>query len=239
MIEKPFGTDLASARDLNAQILSYASEPQIYRIDHFLGKDTVQSIRAVRFANALFEPMWRRGVHRSRADHGGRDDRRGRARAGFYEQTGAFRDMVPKPPVPAARHDRDGAAEFVRRGDGARQEGRSVRRDPAARRTRRGVRAVRKGTAGPGYREEPDVAPDSGTETYAAARVHIDNWRWAGVPFYVRTGKRLAARRTELSRATEGSAVPAVPRHARRQADAQRAHAAHRSVRTARRSIST
>ncbi|TCK37905.1 glucose-6-phosphate 1-dehydrogenase [Paraburkholderia sp. BL8N3] len=197
VIEKPFGTDLASARDLNAQILSYASEPQIYRIDHFLGKDTVQSILAVRFANALFEPMWRREyidhVQITAAETIGVE-----ARGGFYEQTGAFRDMVPnhlfqllgmiamEPPNSFdAEAVRDKKAEVF-----------DAIQPLAARDVVFGQ--YEKGPAGPGYREEPDVAPDSGTETYAAARVHIDNWRWAGVPFYVRTGKRLAARRTEL-----------------------------------------
>ncbi|SAL24889.1 glucose-6-phosphate dehydrogenase [Caballeronia telluris] len=198
VIEKPFGTDLASAKDLNAHILSYANEQQIYRIDHFLGKDTVQSILAVRFANALFEPMWRREyidhVQITAAETIGVE---GRGR--FYEQTGAFRDMVPnhlfqllgmiamEPPNSFdAETVRDKKAEVF---------------DAMKPLTAQDVvfGQYEKGPAGPGYREEPDVAPDSQTETYAAARVFIDNWRWAGVPFYLRTGKRLAARRTELS----------------------------------------
>jgi glucose-6-phosphate 1-dehydrogenase len=198
VIEKPFGTDLASARDLNAHILGYASESQVYRIDHFLGKDTVQSILAVRFANALFEPMWRREyidhVQITAAETIGVE---GRGR--FYEQTGAFRDMVPnhlfqllgmiamEPPNSFdAETVRDKKAEVF---DAIQPLG---ARDVV-------FGQYEKGAAGPGYREEPDVAPESRTETYAAARVYVENWRWAGVPFYLRTGKRLAARRTEVS----------------------------------------
>ena len=170
----------------------------MYRIDHFLGKDTVQSILAVRFANALFEPVWRREyidhVQITAAETIGVE---GRGR--FYEQTGAFRDMVPnhlfqllgmiamEPPNSfSAKSVRDKKAEIF-----------DAIQPLSARDVVFGQYEA--GPAGPGYRQEPDVAPDSRTETYAAARVHIDNWRWAGVPFYLRTGKRLAARRTELS----------------------------------------
>ncbi len=198
VIEKPFGSDLASARDLDAHILSYAQESQIYRIDHFLGKDTVQSILAVRFANALFEPVWRReyidSVQITAAETIGVE-----GRGKFYEQTGAFRDMVPnhlfqllgmvamEPPNSFdAEAVRDKKAEIF---------------DAILPLTPNDVvfGQYEKGPAGVAYREEPDVAPDSNTETYAAARVFIENWRWAGVPFYLRTGKRLAARRTEIS----------------------------------------
>ncbi|WP_027778255.1 glucose-6-phosphate dehydrogenase [Paraburkholderia caledonica] len=198
VIEKPFGTDLATARDLNAHILSYAKESQIYRIDHFLGKDTVQSILAVRFANALFEPVWRReyidSVQITAAETIGVE-----GRGKFYEQTGAFRDMVPnhlfqllgmvamEPPNSFdAEAVRDKKAEIF---------------DAILPLTPNDVvfGQYESGAAGVGYREEPDVAPNSTTETYAAARVFVENWRWAGVPFYLRTGKRLAARRTEIS----------------------------------------
>jgi glucose-6-phosphate 1-dehydrogenase len=198
VIEKPFGTDLASARDLNAHILNYASESQIYRIDHFLGKDTVQSILAVRFANALFEPIWRREyidhVQITAAETIGVE---GRGR--FYEQTGAFRDMLPNHlfqllGMVAMEPPNSFEAEAVR-------DKKADIFDAIQPLTSRDVvfGQYEKGPAGPGYREEPDVAPDSTTETYAAARVFIENWRWAGVPFYLRTGKRLAARRTEIS----------------------------------------
>nr|WKF59690.1 Glucose-6-phosphate 1-dehydrogenase [Paraburkholderia busanensis] len=198
VVEKPFGTDLASAQDLNAHILSYAKESQVYRIDHFLGKDTVQSILAVRFANALFEPIWRReyidSVQITAAETIGVE-----GRGKFYEQTGAFRDMLPnhlfqllgmvamEPPNSFdAEAVRDKKADIM-------HAIQPLTADDAV------FGQYEKGPAGVGYREEPDVAPDSTTETYAAARVFVENWRWAGVPFYLRTGKRLAARRTEIS----------------------------------------
>ncbi|ACR31585.1 glucose-6-phosphate dehydrogenase [Burkholderia glumae] len=198
VIEKPFGTDLASARDLNRHLLGFMKESQIYRIDHFLGKETVQSILAVRFANALFEPIWRReyidSVQIAASEVIG-VERRG----SFYEQTGAFRDMVPnhlfqllgmvamEPPNSFdARAVRDKKAEVF-----------DALKPLAPRDVVFGQYAA--GPGGAAYRDEPDVAPDSTTETYAAARVQIDNWRWAGVPFYLRTGKRLAERRTEIA----------------------------------------
>jgi glucose-6-phosphate 1-dehydrogenase len=198
VIEKPFGTDLASARDLNQHLLSFAKESQIYRIDHFLGKDTVQSILAVRFANALFEPIWRReyidSVQITASEVIGVE-----GRGSFYEQTGAFRDMVPnhlfqllgmiamEPPNSfSAEAVRDKKAEIF-----------DALKPLAPQDVVFGQYG--KGPAGVAYRDEPNVAKDSHTETYAAARVQIDNWRWAGVPFYLRTGKRLDARRTEIS----------------------------------------
>ncbi|MBN3845798.1 glucose-6-phosphate dehydrogenase [Paraburkholderia sp. Ac-20342] len=198
VIEKPFGTDLASARDLNAHILQYAQESQVYRIDHFLGKDTVQSILAVRFANALFEPIWRReyieSVQITAAETIGVE-----GRGKFYEQTGAFRDMVPNHlfqllGMVAMEPPNSFDAEAVR-------DKKADIFDAIQPLTPDDVvfGQYEKGPAGIGYREEPDVAPGSTTETYAAARVFIENWRWAGVPFYLRTGKRLAVRRTEIS----------------------------------------
>jgi glucose-6-phosphate 1-dehydrogenase len=205
VIEKPFGTDLASARDLNDHILTYAKEEQVYRIDHFLGKDTVQSILAVRFANAMFEPVWRREyiecVQITAAETLGVE-----ARGKFYEQTGAFRDMLPnhlfqllgmvamEPPNSFdAKAVRDKKADIF-------DAIQPLKPDDVV------FGQYEKGPAGQGYREEPNVAPDSNRETYAAARVFIENWRWAGVPFYLRTGKRLADRRTEI--AVQLKAVP-------------------------------
>ncbi|MGF6775075.1 glucose-6-phosphate 1-dehydrogenase [Paraburkholderia sp. GAS334] len=205
VIEKPFGTDLASARDLNAHILNYAKESQIYRIDHFLGKDTVQSILAVRFANAIFEPVWRREyidhVQITAAETIGVE-----GRGKFYEQTGAFRDMLPNHlfqllGMVAMEPPNSFDAEAVR--DKKADIFDAIQPLHASDVV---FGQYEKGSAGPGYREEPDVAADSHTETYAAARVFVENWRWAGVPFYLRTGKRLAARSTEI--AVQLKAVP-------------------------------
>ena len=198
VIEKPFGADLATARDLNQHLLSVAKESQVYRIDHFLGKETVQSILALRFANAMFEPVWRReyidSVQITASEVIGVE-----GRGKFYEQTGAFRDMVPnhlfqllamvamEPPnsfdADAVRNKKAEIFEALK----------PLTPDDVV------FGQYAKGPAGVGYRDEPNVAEDSRTETYAAARVQVDNWRWAGVPFYLRTGKRLAARRTEIS----------------------------------------
>ena len=202
IIEKPFGTDLASAQELNRRILAVGSESQYFRIDHFLGKETVQSIMAIRFANGVFEPVWRREhvdhVQITAAETIGVADR-----GAFYEATGALRDMVPnhlfqlltmtamEPPNSFDAKDiRDEKAKLI-----------------GAVRPVRPVDAVR-GQYGAGrvlgedveaYRSEPRVAAASATETFAALRLEIDNWRWAGVPFYLRTGKRLGARRTEIA----------------------------------------
>ncbi len=202
VVEKPFGHDLPSARALNNCLLEYLSEDQIYRIDHFLGKETVQNIMALRFANGLFEPVW----NRDRIDHvqitvaetigiG--------TRGKFYEATGALRDMVPnhlfqlvamtamEPPVSfdadAIRAKKAevfkavhplGPRDAVRgQYDSGAIDGKSVN----------------------AYRKEDNVAPDSNVETYVALRLMIDNWRWAGVPFYLRTGKRLSKRMTEIA----------------------------------------
>ena len=198
VVEKPFGADLASARALNARILRVADERQVFRIDHFLGKEAVQSILAVRFANSIFEPIWRR----EHVDHVQivADETIGvEGRGRFYEATGALRDMVPnhlfqllcmvamEPPVTFGADDvRDEKAKLVRAVQPV-SPGSAVRGQYIA---GHGLR---------GYREEPDVAPDSRTGTFAGLRLEIDNWRWAGVPFYLRTGKRLGARRTEIS----------------------------------------
>ena len=202
VIEKPFGHDLESAKALNTRIRRVLREEQIYRIDHFLGKETVQSIMAFRFANGLFEPIW----NRDRIDHVQITvaetvgvERRGR----FYETTGALRDMVPnhvfqllamvamEPPSGF-----DASAVRSRKAD-VFTALRSVRADDAVR-GQYGPGTLR-GQRLPAYRQEPDVAPDSGTETYVAMRLAIDNWRWAGVPFYLRTGKHLATRMSEIA----------------------------------------
>ncbi len=150
VIEKPFGHDLPSAKALNGEILRTLQEHQIYRMDHFLGKETVQNIMALRFANGLFEPLWNRQhidhVQITAAETVG-VEHRGR----FYEKTGALRDMVP-----------NHVFQLL-------------------------------------YRQEPDVAADSNTETFVACKLKIDNWRWAGVPFYLRTGKYMKRRWTEIA----------------------------------------
>jgi glucose-6-phosphate 1-dehydrogenase len=198
VIEKPFGTDLASARDLNKHVLAFAKESQIYRIDHFLGKDTVQSILALRFANALFEPIWRReyidSVQITASEVIGVE-----GRGKLYEQTGAFRDMVPNHlfqllGMIAMEPPNSFDAEAVHNKKAELFDALKLLTPDDVVFAQYG-----KGPAGVAYLEEPDVAKDSRTETYAAARVLIDNWRWAGVPFYLRTGKRLATRRTEIS----------------------------------------
>ncbi len=183
--EKPFGTDLASARELNATMHSVFAEEQIFRIDHFLGKEAAQNVLALRFANGLFEPIW----NRNHIDHVQIDvpETLGvEGRAGFYEGTGAFRDMVVshllqvlafvamEPPTslsPAAI-----SAEKNKVFDSLRPI------DPAD---------VVRGQY-EGYRSHPGVGPQSQTETLVALRAEVDNWRWSGVPFYLRTGKRLA-----------------------------------------------
>ncbi len=206
IIEKPFGTDLASARALDARILKVLSESQIYRMDHFLGKETVQNIMVLRFANGIFEPLWNRDhidhVQITVAETVGVE-----RRAGFYEATGALRDMVPnhvfqllsltamEPPnsfaADAVRTEKDKVLEAVVPLDLD-----EVRRQVV--RGQYGAGIVR-GQPVNAYRDEEGVAPDSMTETYVAMRLAIDNWRWADVPFYLRTGKSLARRTTEIA----------------------------------------
>jgi glucose-6-phosphate 1-dehydrogenase len=202
VIEKPFGHSLPSARELNARIRRELHEDQTYRIDHFLGKETVQNIMAFRFANGLFEPIW----NRDRIDHVQITvaetvgvEHRGK----FYEVTGALRDMVPNHVFQLlAMVAMEPPAGF---------DARSVRNRKAdvfaALRTL-GEGDVVRGQYGPGtvldakvpaYRSEPDVAADSNAETFVAMRLAIDNWRWAGVPIYLRTGKRVSRRYTEIA----------------------------------------
>ncbi|HEX4272209.1 MAG TPA: glucose-6-phosphate dehydrogenase [Rhizomicrobium sp.] len=202
IVEKPFGHDLASAKALNACLLKYLKEEQIYRIDHFLGKETVQNIMALRFANGLFEPIW----NRDRIDHVQitvAESIGVETRGKFYEATGALRDMVPnhlfqlvamtamEPPVSFDAEDiRAKKAEMFKAihpltlSDVVRGQYDS------------GIVGDQKVKA---YRAEDNVSPESAVETYCAMRLQIDNWRWAGVPFYLRTGKRLTKRYTEIA----------------------------------------
>jgi glucose-6-phosphate 1-dehydrogenase len=206
VIEKPFGTDLASARALNQRILAVLTEPQIYRMDHYLGKETVQNIMVLRFANGIFEPLWNR-LHIDHVQITAAEtvnvERRGR----YYDATGALRDMVPNHLFQLlAMTAMEAPASFD--ADAVRSEKAKVISTVHAFGPEDAVRNVVRGqyTAGTvdghsvvGYREAPDVAPDSRTETYVAMKLAIDNWRWAGVPFYLRTGKALATRRTEIA----------------------------------------
>ncbi len=202
VFEKPFGHSLKSARELNVHVLRMLQEDQIFRIDHFLGKATVQNIMALRFANGIFEPIW----NRDRVDHVQitvAESVGVEGRGTFYEATGALRDMVPnhvfallsmvamEPPGGFdAASIRDKKADLL-----------------AAMRPAEALCAVR-GQYGAGvvqgkpvkaYRQEPDVGPDSNIETYVAMKLEIDNWRWAGVPFYIRTGKHMPSRQTEVA----------------------------------------
>jgi glucose-6-phosphate 1-dehydrogenase len=206
VVEKPFGTDLASARALNGRLLKIANENQIYRIDHYLGKETVQNILVLRFANGMFEPIW----NRNHIDHIQItvDEKLAVGHRGsFYDATGALRDMVPnhlfqllslvtmEPPTRFEAHAvRSEKAEVLAAIQTQTLEealGNSVRGQYCAGQV--GDDAIGD------YRKTPDVKADSTTETYAALKLTIDNWRWAGVPFYLRTGKALGLKRTEVA----------------------------------------
>ncbi|MBB2163935.1 glucose-6-phosphate dehydrogenase [Gluconacetobacter sp. 1b LMG 1731] len=202
IVEKPFGHDLASAKELNRRLLGVLRERQIYRIDHYLGKETVQNILALRFSNGFFEPLWNRQnidhVQITAAETVG-VERRGR----FYEGTGALRDMVPNHLMQLlAMTAMEAPVSFD--ADAVRDEKSKVLKaahcvgsDDVVR--GQYVAGLLHGEDVPAYRDEPDVARDSQTETYVAMKLAVDNWRWAGVPFYLRTGKRLAERRTEIA----------------------------------------
>jgi glucose-6-phosphate 1-dehydrogenase len=206
VVEKPFGTDLASAEALNRDLLAVVEEQQIYRMDHYLGKETVQNIMVLRFANGLFEPLWNRDhvdhVQITVAETVGVEHR-----GKFYDATGALRDMVPnhafqlltftamEPPTcfsaDAVRTEKVKVLDAVQR----------YRADDVGRFVVRGQYGAGTVLGQPreAYRQSQDVDPASITETYVAMRLLVDNWRWAGVPFYVRTGKSLAARKTEIA----------------------------------------
>ena len=207
VVEKPFGTDLASARALNEKLLRILEERQIYRIDHYLGKETVQNILVLRFANGMFEPIW----NRHHIDHVQITVNEKLPvvahRGSFYDATGALRDMVPNhlfqllsliAMEPPARFD----ARTVRTEKGEVLAAIETQSEEEA--LKNSVRAQY--VAGkiddkevPDYRKIKDVNPDSTTETFVALKLHIDNWRWAGVPFYLRTGKALSIKRTEVA----------------------------------------
>jgi glucose-6-phosphate 1-dehydrogenase len=205
IVEKPFGYDLESARDLNIKLHDFFNEEQVYRIDHYLGKETVQNIIAFRFSNGIFEPLWNRNyVHHveiTAAEFIGVE-----SRGGYYDKSGALRDMLQNhllqvlgtvamepPPFFNAKAMRDETVKVFQ----------SLRKIPADEVDKYVVRgqymaSTVKGEKVPGYRNERNVNADSRTETYVAMKAFIDNWRWGDVPFYIRTGKRLPTRVTEV-----------------------------------------
>ena len=206
VIEKPFGTDLASAKVLNGELLQIVDEHQIYRIDHYLGKETVQNILVLRFANGMFEPIW----NRNHIDHVQItvDEKLGVGHRGsFYDSTGALRDMVPnhlfqllslvamEPPIRFDAHSvRSEKADVLA----------AIQPQSETDALKNSVRGHYQGgkigdTEIEDYGKTEDVRPGSTTETYAALKLTIDNWRWAGVPFYLRTGKALGIKRTEVA----------------------------------------
>ncbi len=203
IVEKPFGHDLESAKALNACLLKYLKEDQIYRIDHFLGKETVQNIMALRFANGLFEPIW----NRDRIDHVQITVAESigiEGRGNFYEKTGALARHGAQSPVPAGRDDGDGAAGLLRRRGYPRQEGGDVQA-PCIRSPWAMWCAANMIPAWSAASRWPPIArrrmsrPIPMSRPSSRCGVMIDNWRWAGVPFYLRTGKRLATRSTEIA----------------------------------------
>ena len=199
VFEKPFGSDLRSAKKLDADLLKIVKERQIYRIDHFLGKETVQNLLVFRFGNSIFEPIWNRNyidhVQITVAETLGVEKR-----GGYYEKAGALRDMVPnhlfqlvtltgmEPPISFK-------ADAVR--DEQKKILDAIQNDVAAVRGQY-EKGMSEGERVPAYRAEPNVAKDSNTETYAALKLNIDNWRWADVPFYLRTGKRMAQKHSSV-----------------------------------------
>jgi glucose-6-phosphate 1-dehydrogenase len=206
IIEKPFGTDLASAQALNHDIHQHLDESQIYRIDHYLGKETVQNLLVFRFANGIYEPLWNRQyidhVQITNAETVGVE-----GRGGYYEKAGVVRDMLQnhvfqvlslvamEPPASlnseSVRDEKIKAMTSVRPFTPERIRAECVR-------GQYGPGSIN-GKPVPGYREEEGVAPDSATETFAMLTMYFDNWRWSGVPFYIRSGKRLAKRVTEIA----------------------------------------
>ncbi|HEY6461301.1 MAG TPA: glucose-6-phosphate dehydrogenase [Polyangiaceae bacterium] len=207
IVEKPFGTDLPSALALNKEVLAHWQENQIYRVDHYLGKETVQNLLAFRFSNGMFEPLWNKNyIDNIQFNVSEAVDVEGRG--GYYDSSGVLRDMMQNHmfqmlaylcmEVPGSfepdsiRNEKAKLLESVRH----------YTQEEVARYVVRGQYGPSRDDAGkiikPGYRGEKDVKPDSNTETYAAARLHIDNWRWEGVPVYLRSGKALWKRGTEI-----------------------------------------
>jgi len=205
IVEKPFGTDLDSASDLNRTLLTFMEEHQIYRIDHYLGKETVQNVLVTRFSNGIFEPLWNRNyihhVEITASENLGVGDR-----GGYYDHSGALRDMLQNhllqlvglvamepPTVINADAIRNEILKVL-------QSLRPIHGDLVPDHVIRGqyVASTVRGEHLPGYREEEGVPVDSRTETFVAMKLFIDNWRWGGVPFYIRTGKRLPTRVTEV-----------------------------------------
>jgi glucose-6-phosphate 1-dehydrogenase len=206
VVEKPFGRDLASAEALNKTLHGVFDERQIFRIDHYLGKETVQNLVALRFGNAIFEPIWNRN-HIDHVQITVAEDIGVEGRGRFYEEAGATRDIVQnhlfqllmvtgmEPPVAfTADEVRDEKVKVLR-------ALKPIRGEDVARYTVRGQYGPGNfaGKPVPGYREEPNVSPTSNVETFVAMRLEIDNWRFAGVPFFIRAGKRLTKRTTEIS----------------------------------------
>ena len=206
VVEKPFGTDLASAKALNTELLKLVNEHEIYRIDHYLGKETVQNILVLRFANGMFEPIWNRN-HIDHVQITVNEQLGVGHRGSFYDQTGALRDMVPnhlfqllslvamEPPIRFDAHSVRSEKADVLAAIQLQSEAEALRNS-----VRGQYRAGRIGdTEIADYRSIEDVRTGSTTETYAALKLVIDNWRWAGVPFYLRTGKALGTKRTEVA----------------------------------------
>ncbi len=215
MVEKPFGHDLASAQALNRELTRYAHEQQVFRIDHYLGKETVQNILMFRFSNSIFEKLWNRNsvdhVQITVSEKIGVGER-----GGYYEEAGALRDMVQnhmlqvlsliamEPPVSLeAEAVRDEKVKLLK-------SIRPLTPEDVAKQIVRGQYFAGSvdGQMRPGYRQETKVKPDSNVETYAALKLFIDNWRWSGVPFYLRTGKNLPHERQR--------SADSIPPHAER-----------------------
>ncbi len=206
VVEKPFGRDLETALSLDEKLHSVFQEDQIYRMDHYLGKETVQNILAFRFGNGIFEPLWNRKyidhIQITMAESEGVG-----TRAGYYDKAGVVRDVfqnhllqlltltaMEAPAVFNAKAVRDEKVKVLKSIE-------KITHEAALEKTFRAqyVSGTIDGKRVPSYRDEPDVAPESITETYMAARLHVNNWRWAGVPFYLRSGKRLPRRATEIA----------------------------------------